>query len=202
MDQTEINTAALRSSHILAVIHQRDEHHYTQTKNNKSSSESQRWLIILDVFAFSPDQSCDEEWQVNQQNKTKTVLPWLTCLCVRYGDPFSPTASQCSSHWPTFSAFSTEKLPFPQKLQSLGSCYSLHLNNTIFLSNSAIPARTQTACTPASQKQFSVLAELSEWARDKPSNTAGPASELCAQVLWKQRQKYYVKKIPTTTENS
>lgn len=98
--------------------------------------------------------------------------------------------------------FPTEKLPFPQKLQPLGSCYSLHLNNTIFLSNSATPARTQTACTPASQKQFSVLAELLEWAHDRPGNTAGPASELCAQVLWKQRQKYYVKKNPTRTENS
>lgn len=42
---------------------------------------------------------------------------------------------------------------------------------------------TQTVYIPASQKQFFVLAELLEWARDKPSNIAGPASGLCAQVL-------------------
>lgn len=36
MDPTEINTAALHSSHILAVIHQMDEHHYGQ-KNKKTT---------------------------------------------------------------------------------------------------------------------------------------------------------------------
>lgn len=154
------------------------------------------------MFAFSPDQGYDEEWQVDQQNKTRGALPWLTCLCAdmeTHSHPL-PVSALPLAHFLCTS--STGKLPFAQELQSLDSCYSLHLNNTIFLSSSAIPARTQTACTPASQKQFSVLAELLEWARDKPSNTAGPASELCARVLWKHRPQYCVKKIPIRTETS
>lgn len=102
MDPTEINMAALHSSHILAVIHQRDEHHYRQKNQNELSSESQRWQIILDVFIISPDQGYNED-ELTNRTKSK-VLPWLTCFCARYGDPFSPTANECSSRWHSFCA--------------------------------------------------------------------------------------------------
>lgn len=74
MDLTEINTAALHSSHILAVIRQRDEHHYRKTKHNKLSGETQRWLIILGVFIFSPDQGCMRTSQPTEQNQKCPVL--------------------------------------------------------------------------------------------------------------------------------
>lgn len=140
----------------------------------------------MGVFIFSPDQGCNEDESTNRTKPKVSCLGWHVCV----------QDAETPSH------------PLPVSAPPLGTLFHKNSNHWIavthyiFLSRSAIPARTQTACTPASQKQFSVLAELLEWAHDKPSNTAGPVSELCAQVLWKQRQKYQVKKIPTRTENS
>lgn len=119
MDPTEINTAALHSSRILAVIHQRDEHHYRQTKHNKLSSESQRWLIILDVFVFSPDQGCNEDEPTNRKNpKCPALADMFVCKMWR------PILTHCQSvllplaHF--LCTFSTEKLPFAQETPIIG----------------------------------------------------------------------------------
>lgn len=52
-------------------------------------------LIILAVLTFpqTPAQSCDQECLVNQQYKTKSMLPCLTCLLARYEDPISTATS-------------------------------------------------------------------------------------------------------------
>lgn len=56
-DPTETNTAALHSSHILAVTHQTDEHHYrgkhtSELKNH--SSEKQIWLHYFGWVSLLP----------------------------------------------------------------------------------------------------------------------------------------------------
>lgn len=61
-DLTEINMAALHSSHKLAVIHQMDEHHYRKkkTKQPKTNQKNHSWYV-----------------KFIQQNPKMTKLFWM-----------------------------------------------------------------------------------------------------------------------------
>lgn len=53
-DLTEINMAALHSSHKLAVIHQMDEHHYRKKKKKPTKNQPKKSQLICEIYSAKP----------------------------------------------------------------------------------------------------------------------------------------------------